>query len=130
METNTPDQLDPLIGANIKRIRLMNELTLGDLGKFLGVSPQQMSKYESGVDRIKASSLMRLAIYLGVNIGDFYEGATALIQTGSYKVELSNPKERSLILYYRKTGEMDQFHILNMVKSIAQAYSKTGGEIE
>ena len=44
------------------------------LGEFIGVSFQQVQKYEKGKDRIAASTLQVLAAALGVHPGTFFDG--------------------------------------------------------
>ncbi|MDR1477304.1 MAG: helix-turn-helix domain-containing protein [Rickettsiales bacterium] len=64
------------IGARIKAVRLMRKMSQDDVAKSLGVTFQQLQKYESGANRIAADKLVTLALVLGVGIpeilGDYY----------------------------------------------------------
>jgi len=63
-----------------KRIALGYNQT--DLGQALGVTFQQVQKYEKGVNRISASKLWDIARFFRVDIGYFFEGLTASAQPG------------------------------------------------
>src|SRR5579884_4236443 len=49
-------------------------LSQGELGKLLGITFQQIQKYERGVNRIGAGRLFEMARILGVGLPYFYEG--------------------------------------------------------
>ena len=55
--------------------RAMISMSQGKLGQSLGVSFQQIQKYEKGTNRISASALQHLSDVLGVPISFFFEGA-------------------------------------------------------
>lgn len=52
---------DILIGTRMKEARIAKGLTQGGLGKIFGLSGQQIAKYESGLNRIAAKFLFKLA---------------------------------------------------------------------
>lgn len=114
------DQLDKLIGANLRRIRLLKELSQERLGEFAGVTFQQIQKYEKGINRISGSKLHRLAIILKCGILDFYEGADELIESGSYTVKMPDPQEMEILLSYRKMGTLNKRHVFNLITGIVQ----------
>jgi transcriptional regulator with XRE-family HTH domain len=53
-----------------------------DLGQALGVTFQQVQKYEKGANRISASKLWDIARFFRVDIGYFFEGLTGTAQPG------------------------------------------------
>lgn len=57
---------DRLLGANIRRERILRGLSQQDLARALGVSYQQAHKYETGANRISASRLQAIAQCLGM----------------------------------------------------------------
>lgn len=61
------DALDREIGARIRHVRMMRGLTQKDLGEALGVSFQQIQKYERGMNRVSTSALILLARALDVS---------------------------------------------------------------
>ncbi len=66
--------IDSQLGAALRQLRLARGLSQTELGKSLGLSLQQIQKYESGSNRMAASTLYRAAEILGVDVGAFYAG--------------------------------------------------------
>lgn len=69
-----PDPVDKHVGAVIRRQRMFKGLTQSDLGKALGLTFQQVQKYESGMNRVGASNLLRIADALDVDVAYFFRG--------------------------------------------------------
>ena len=67
-----PDPVDIAIGARMRLRRKSLGISQGVLSERVGVSFQQIQKYERGANRISASSLARAAIFLGVPIDYFF----------------------------------------------------------
>ena len=67
-------QINAHVGERIKKKRLQMKLGLRALGDAVGVTAQQIQKYETGKDRIFASRLFLVAAALRVPIGYFYKG--------------------------------------------------------
>lgn len=72
------NELDREIGARLRHIRNVRGLTQEDIGKVVGVSFQQIQKYERGTNRISSSTLILLARALDVSPADLLgEGVRA-----------------------------------------------------
>ena len=69
---NNPDPIDAHVGAAIRDRRIALGLNQSQLGRALGVSFQQVQKYEKGMNRVSASMMWRAAAELGVKPGDFF----------------------------------------------------------
>lgn len=54
-------QIDTLLGQRLKYERTMAGFTQGELGKQLGVSPQQVQKYEMGINRVSVGRLIQMS---------------------------------------------------------------------
>ncbi len=67
-----PNEIDVVIGENLKKIRRGRELTQNDLAFKIGVTFQQIQKYENAKNRISASHLIVLAKALDVPLEHFY----------------------------------------------------------
>lgn len=65
------------IGRKIRTLRLERGLSQSRLANGIGLSFQQLQKYESGANRVSAGRLQRIAELLGVPVTVFY-GVTAL----------------------------------------------------
>jgi transcriptional regulator with XRE-family HTH domain len=67
--------VDVLVGYNIRIHRLDHGLSQTELANHIGVTFQQVQKYENGVNRIGSGRLFRIAEVLGVPVSSFFEGA-------------------------------------------------------
>jgi transcriptional regulator with XRE-family HTH domain len=74
MSQRSPDPVDALVGRNIRIHRIDKGLTQTELGKRIGVTFQQVQKYEQGVNRVGGGRLFRIADVLGLPISTFFEG--------------------------------------------------------
>jgi transcriptional regulator with XRE-family HTH domain len=74
MPRNKERTLDAYIGARVRMRRLMLNMSQEALSGKLGVTFQQVQKYEKGLNRISASRLFELSQALGVPVGYFYDG--------------------------------------------------------
>ncbi|WP_411845725.1 helix-turn-helix transcriptional regulator [Roseibacillus persicicus] len=61
------------IGSRIRQARILKSKSLNSLSGNLGVSYQQLQKYEKGINRISASMLMEVSQVLDLPIGFFFE---------------------------------------------------------
>ncbi len=71
---NSPDPIDLHVGARVKTRRVGMRMSQSKLGQAIGVTFQQIQKYENGTNRIGASNLHRIANVLEVEVAYFYEG--------------------------------------------------------
>ena len=75
--SRSPTEIDKLVGTNVRRVRLERGLTLSDLGEQLGISHQQLQKYETGTNRLSAGMLCALAEVLEVRIESLFNDVSA-----------------------------------------------------
>ena len=66
------DQDDVAIGARLRTLRRQRSMSQAALGRALGISLQQIQKYESGQNRISASRLHMIALLLGIDLAYFF----------------------------------------------------------
>lgn len=69
----TAFNIDEHIGKKLYEFRRAAGYSQRNVGEFIGTTPQQVSKYESGVDKITAGRLYALANFLGVKITRFFD---------------------------------------------------------
>lgn len=67
-------RVDKLVGRNIRVHRLVRGLTQEGLGEKLGVTFQQIQKYEKGTNRVGSGRLYQIAGLLEVPVTAFFEG--------------------------------------------------------
>ncbi|MGR4863250.1 helix-turn-helix domain-containing protein [Caulobacter sp. LARHSG274] len=70
----SPDPVDLHVGARVRLRRKMVGVSQSQLGQALGLTFQQLQKYERGTNRISASKLHALAHHLKTPIAWFFEG--------------------------------------------------------
>ena len=73
-DTKAASHIDKSVGAKIKLGRLMAGLSREKLGVQLGISWQQIQKYETGMNRVSASRLWDIARAVDVPVSFFFEG--------------------------------------------------------
>lgn len=69
-----PHPTDVYVGRRVREARVAKGLSQTDLGDRLGVSFQQVQKYEKGTNRIGASRLLQTAKALNVTVDYFFDG--------------------------------------------------------
>ena len=70
-----PNPIDVHVGSRIRLRRNMTGMSQEKLGENLGITFQQIQKYEKGTNRVGASRLQAIASILEVPIAYFFEGA-------------------------------------------------------
>jgi transcriptional regulator with XRE-family HTH domain len=78
MSVKRPDPVDVEVGHRIRIQRLARGLSQTALANHLGVTFQQVQKYEKGVNRVGAGRLTRIAEVLGVPVASFFTGKEKL----------------------------------------------------
>lgn len=85
--------VDRHLGARVRFARIEKRMSQGALGEQLGISFQQVQKYELGKDRISASQLLNIARILEKDISFFFDDITAEGET-STGIELADIVDR------------------------------------
>jgi transcriptional regulator with XRE-family HTH domain len=67
-------RIDEIIGRNIRFHRLTKKMSQTELGNRLGVSFQQVQKYENGTNRVGSGRLYQMAAILGVHVSTLFQG--------------------------------------------------------
>src|SRR5580700_7111498 len=75
MEKKAPNPIDRHVGSRVRMRRLMLGMSQEKLGDGLGLTFQQVQKYEKGTNRISASRLQEMSYILQVPVPFFFEGA-------------------------------------------------------
>jgi len=71
----TPDLIDRHVGSRVRMRRMLMKMSQEKLGEALGLTFQQIQKYEKGLNRIGASRLQQISKTLNVPPSCFFEGA-------------------------------------------------------
>ena len=129
---NKPDPVDVHVGARLRDRRTLLGLSQGEIGARLGLSWQQIQKYERGTSRIGASRLYRLSKMLGVPISYFFEDMPmeALAASRHRATVLADdaiptPREVRMLVraYACLPAAPVRRHIIDLIKAVAGACS-------
>ncbi|MBX3598970.1 MAG: helix-turn-helix transcriptional regulator [Rhizobiaceae bacterium] len=87
--TKKANPIDVHVGSRIRLRRNMMGMSQERLGESLGITFQQVQKYEKGTNRVGASRLQAIAGILGVPVAFFFEDA-ATVESGAAGFAESN----------------------------------------
>lgn len=125
MPTRMPDPLDAMVGARIRVFRIHRRISQTDLADQIGVTFQQVQKYEKGTNRIGASRLSRIATVLGVSVGELFESPGEKSGDSSVLFRLlAEPGALRVLKAYTRTSDPRIRHaIAELVEGIADKQS-------
>ena len=89
MAKKAPNPTDKHVGSRVRMRRMMLGMSQEKLGDALGLTFQQVQKYEKGTNRIGASRLQQISHILQVPVAFFFEGAPNL--PGQRRTECGRP---------------------------------------
>lgn len=81
-QKRSPELVDRHVGMRMRMRRLMLGMSQEKLGAKLGVTFQQVQKYEKGINRISASRLQQISDILMVREHFFFEGSSPGVSAG------------------------------------------------
>jgi transcriptional regulator with XRE-family HTH domain len=93
MPKKKPDPIDLHVGKRLRMRRLMLDMSQTDVATALGVTFQQLQKYEKGANRVSASRLQHLSQFLQVPVPFFFEGLSGptMATTGASAEAVESP---------------------------------------
>ena len=117
--------LDAMVGAKIRVFRINRGISQTVLAERIGVTFQQVQKYEKGANRVGASRLAQIASVLGISVGELFE------PSGNASAELDSPVHllaepgalRVLKAYVRTNNPRVRLSIAKLIESIADGES-------
>jgi transcriptional regulator with XRE-family HTH domain len=112
-----PTDIDRRVAGRLKDLRLLRGLSQIELAALIGVTFQQVQKYERGINRIGASRLYAIAETLDVSIGFFFDGLPVVLKVAA--PELATRETGDLIAAYYRLPEDKRRAVFNFVKRIA-----------
>jgi transcriptional regulator with XRE-family HTH domain len=126
--TGVPDPVDVQVGARIRTRRLLIGMNQETLARALGLTFQQVQKYEGGANRVSASRLSQIAEILDVPISYFFSDLESdEIRADPHEMQtrerLQRPETIELVrAYYAITDQHVRHQFLDMVKAVAQSH--------
>ncbi len=132
-----PNPIDIHVGARVRLRRNLLGLTLQTLAKAVGVTYQQLQKYERGVNRVGASRLFNLSRALDVPVSFFFEDLSPAAAGGGKRrtrglseapaavlePDLLSKRETVELVraYYRVTDPQLRKRFLDLLKALGKA---------
>jgi transcriptional regulator with XRE-family HTH domain len=104
--------IDAHVGHRVRLRRMLIGMSQERLGGLLGLTFQQVQKYEKGVNRIGAGRLYEVASILGVNIGFFYDDIEEEVAQGA--ASLGGSREHPPVMEFMSSGEGIQLSVAFM----------------
>ena len=123
--TKKTNPIDAQVGNRVRIRRMLIGMSQERLGDLLGLTFQQVQKYEKGVNRIGAGRLFEIARILGVPIDFFYDGVGATLENPSEGTPpvmefVSSGEGLQLSLAFMKIKDPKvRKRVLDLVKSLA-----------
>lgn len=134
--TNNANKIDIYVGGRVKARRQLLGVSQEKLGGALGVTFQQVQKYEKGVNRISASRLQQIGAVLGVPAAYFFDGLQEMTTgvTGfadapqaSYRNDIITTDEGMNLMraFMRIDDPAVRRRIIDLVESIAGIHNES-----
>lgn len=139
--SDTPHPVDVHVGQRVKLRRTLMGMTQGKLGESIGLTFQQIQKYERGANRVSASKLWQLGNVLDVPLTFFFEDMPDSVRETfpGYQGETaeSDVPEEHLTLHRRQTLELVRTfsrlqdpvirkRVIDVVRAIAESETVNG----
>ena len=117
----SPDHHDVVVGQRLKTQRLAIGMSQTKLASEIGLSFQQVQKYEKGTNKIGAGRLIRIAQILGVPVSYFFDYSQSTAPAGAHLFDLLSTvrAERLLRAFSRVKQVSVQKAIVDLVEIIA-----------
>jgi len=124
-----PDPIDIHVGKNIRIFRLAKGLSQSELGDAIGVTFQQVQKYEKGTNRVGSSRIVKLAIALGVPVNRLFSDGGKEVVSGKGEIVtdlLAKPYAiRMLKALANIPNDKTRLSLVELTESIVQGKYKT-----
>ncbi|HWB51300.1 MAG TPA: helix-turn-helix transcriptional regulator [Stellaceae bacterium] len=130
--TGIPNPIDVHVGKRIRMRRLFLGMNQETLANALGLTFQQVQKYEGGANRVSASRLSAMADILGVPIAFFFGDLPVDDEKGSAeeresRERMERPETIELVRFYYAIPDVKvRQSFLDMVKAVAKSSEQTG----
>jgi transcriptional regulator with XRE-family HTH domain len=118
------DDVEHFIGQRVRACRLIRGMSQTQLGDAVGLTFQQIQKYEKGVDRIASSRLLQIASALGVTPGTFFPSPTnvnGVVPSDEMSMLVNRPDTIEMLRAFKGvTGLKRRAAAIELVKAFAR----------
>src|ERR1700723_365670 len=124
MKQRSAGKPDIELGKRIRLRRVEQKISQAELGEQLGVSFQQVQKYEKGINRVGAARLQQIATALDVPVTFFYDGTRGAREVESLLFLDSAFSLRLLRAYAAIKDQAVQRHFVSLMEQVAASDSE------
>ena len=110
---------DKYVGSRIKHFRVLRGFTQISLAREMGMSPQQLQKYEWGINRLSIQTAYRFKLVLGIEWNDMIP-CDGLKSIDDFATELRNGKYTRLVKYFRMLSIRNQDVVSRLVRDMVE----------
>ena len=119
-----PHPVDRYVGRRVAERRISMGFNQSDLGRALGLTFQQVQKYEKGANRISSSKLWDISQFLDVDVSYFFEGLSESTRSAGASPDHDFPSTRQTVEMARLaptlTGRQQRL-TLDLMRALAGA---------
>jgi transcriptional regulator with XRE-family HTH domain len=91
MSTKAPNPVDKYVGSRVRMRRIMLGMSQEKLGEALGLTFQQVQKYEKGTNRVGASRIQQIAEILQIPVSFLFDGGPSGTTNADGTIEGPSP---------------------------------------
>jgi transcriptional regulator with XRE-family HTH domain len=122
MPARSPSSIDVVVGRNVRIRRLDKGLSQAELASRLGVTFQQVQRYEAGGNRIGSGRLVKVAAILGVPVAALFQGVEGVQHAVSLLSLIADPRAFRLAHAFAAIEDgVERLSIVKLVEKIAAA---------
>jgi len=134
--TDNPHPVDIHVGRRLRSQRMLKGLSQEKLAESLGITFQQIQKYENGTNRLSASRLFLVSQALDIGLGYFFEGLTGQVEASTLQVaeKKADMADATSLLNSRESVELMRAYqqiqdpaarkqLVEIARNLAKAYT-------
>lgn len=118
MSPRSATDFDVRLGEAVRIQRRLRKMTQKDLADEIGITFQQVQKYEGGTNRIAAGTLVKLAAALDCQVMHLMGAADAPVEISAL--------DQTMLTYWRQLQPQQQDAVLNIVRALSDTTNPEG----
>lgn len=127
--TTAPDPIDLSVGLRIRSRRRILGLSQSALARGIGLTFQQVQKYESGLNRVSASMLVKIARNLDTTVASLVGDLEPQVNDAGEAASLGAPGAFELLEAFTKISDTNvRKAVVRLVRAMAQAGVEAGSD--
>lgn len=115
------DNIDKIVGDNVRALRVSHQMSQTSLADGIGITFQQVQKYEKGQNRISAGRLYRIAKLFDVSLESLYNGLEGVSGKGTSPLKLITRRDASNLMeaFSQINGRSARNAVVTLVRLLA-----------